>query len=415
MKTIQKKLKNGLHILLIDKPFLPTIAVEFSVPTGSYDEKRGKYGVATLAHRMCLRCSVKFPDTYTLNVYTEKMGALLSSVSSKETTSFMISAPLEHFEKIVELLSELIKNPLDKEKDLSNEKIILSHHIKEIYDDPREFALASFSEQIFSKSPYAHSNLGRLEDLPSITAEDLKTFRKNYFTDKSLLTICGDFSKQNGLEKIVNLLNKYFNYKLTENDEQVTQIKDSTSYTQFIHRDIHQPVMIMGTYAPSITNKDFYPFQIVRMILGTGWGGKATQIIREKLHLAYYAYSFYYALKRSGIIGIACGIFEPMALKGKDTMVRLLRDMQEGNFSRKDIQRAKGFYQGILISYNETSEEIAHFFSHQLLATGKLKTLENIQEEIESVTHEKLVFLCKKYFSQKQFFTIVGQKNLKKS
>lgn len=413
MKILQRRLTNNLKVLLINKPHLPTVTLMYFSKVGSLDEPQGKNGLCTLTRRMNLRGTKKFPDTYKFNLEVEKLGASISSSSAREVTAFSISAERKFLPKISNILSDVILNPTSRKTDLEKEKIILASHIKELENNPAEYASVAFTKQIFKGSKLANLSLGNIKHLPKITVSDIKTFRRKYFKDSSILAICGNFTKEINTNEVLSILEKDYNFPLQTKKRRKLKFSKSKKYYNYLKKDIEQPVFTLGTYAPTFKSRDYYKYSLARTILGSGFCAKTSQVIREKLYLAYYAYSFYLPTSIIGTGGIIAGVFSKKLDLAISESRKIIKDLVKGKFTNKELERAKGFYKGVLIGFNESSSAICSFYANQLIQKGKIYTFEEIIKMIESYSKKDITDVLKKYYNQKLYLTIIGNKDIK--
>ncbi|MBN2015245.1 insulinase family protein [Candidatus Dojkabacteria bacterium] len=403
-EQIQKsRLKNKLRVLLINKEGLQTTTIIFKTNVGSINEPQGKNGLCTLTHRMNLRGIKRIPDTYKLNLEIEKIGASLVSSSTKEITSFAITAQKQFLPQVIKLLAEVIETPIDKSEDLKKEKIILTSQIEELEDNPMEYALIKFTQQVYKDTKLENLSLGSIIHLKKIDIRDIRLFRKKYFNSEALITVSGDLENA----KVLSLLEKNFAFKLNLYRPTKVKFKRPKQLLQFIRKEIAQPVFVLGGTAPNYTSKDYYHFLIGKMILGTGTGSKLHQTIREKLHLAYYAYSFF---APTGIIGMCGGISGVLGQKLKDAIYATreeIRKVSKGEFSQDEIERAKGLYEGMLIGFNESSTELASFYSNQLMYKGRIEKSRDILNNVKAVSKEDIALSFRKHLGKGMYLTLI--------
>lgn len=413
MKFIHKTLQNNQKVLFIDKRSLPTVTLKYIVRAGSVDEVERKRGTSMLTHRMNLRGPKTYSDTHNFNTAIELFGAEISSESDKEFTSISLNAELVFLPELIEILADILYNPRDQMDDLEKEKQTLLAQINEIEDDPHEYIVTKFFEQIHKGTKLKYHSYGSLEDIPSIELTDIKKFREKYISSQSLIVICGNFSGQ-GIQSAISLLDKSFNSKLSKPTPIKINQKVSPQTSQFIRRKINQPVFVLGTYAPSYSSSDYYTYLIARTILGVGFGGKMISIIREQMNLAYYAYSFYNPNSFYGTGGVVAGVHNDKLEDAIISSRQIIKDLCEGKLTSTDVARAKGLYIGALISSIESSESIATFYGNQLMRRGKLVTFEQIKKELDKITKSDISRIFQQYFQRQLYIAVIGNKNIEK-
>ena len=120
MKTEEFILQNGLRIIFIDTKAFPTLTTLLLVGAGSRYENEKNNGVAHFLEHMFFKGSKKYPDPYTLTSTIEGLGGVWNAFTSKDYTGYFIKATNEHFNIMVDVLSDVLLNPLFKEEEIEN-------------------------------------------------------------------------------------------------------------------------------------------------------------------------------------------------------------------------------------------------------------------------------------------------------
>lgn len=409
MKIKETKLQNGLKVLIIDKAYLETVTILFASKVGSVDEPNGKNGVATLTRRMHLRGTKKYPNAQKLNIESERFGAQLFTSNSKETSSFGITFPRMHLHKAVALFSEVLTYPRDKKIDFKTEKKLLLTELHELTDDPLSHLGILINKQMFAGSKLAHLALGNEKDVPHIKIDDVKRFRKKYYSKNAHLVVCGDFRNRN----IESLLDKYFPFPLYTEKKRGIHLSKPKKHFSFTKRSLNQPVFGLCHYTPKYTSKDYYPYKLVSIILGRGFGSKTMQIIREQHHLAYFARAYYNPLSTTGFGGIYAGVFSHKLEKAISLAREIVLDMKNEKITKNELDRAKGLFEGMLIGYNESSSDIASFYLEEKLYRNKIEDFHTVIKKMNSFSLGQIKRVSSKYFSEEFYLTLLASEKPK--
>ena len=406
MQIKTKQLKNGLKVLILSKKHLKTTSLSFVSQIGTIDEPDKQNGLAYLTHRMYSRGTRNYPDINKLNFEIEKLGGSFSSLNSKEKTLFNVTVPRENFKRSAELMAEILKQPLFRNNDLDKEKAVLLTKIKELGDSPRELAAIEFSKLLFKSTPYEQHPFGKEEDVKEVGIKDIKKFREKYFQSDSLMILAGDFQK-NDLKNVMIYLNKLFDFKLKDHFQIKINLKKPGKKFSFSQKEVMQPILNVGSYAPSYNSADYYKYKILRIILGVGFGSVLHKKIRADRNLAYSIYYSYQTYKNAGFGKATSGILESKLIDATKIIFEVLVSYSSKEISKKELERAKGFYGGILTTYIESSSDIASFYGGQLLNLGEIKTYEEILEVIKEITLEDIYQVAQKYMKNNFYMNLV--------
>ena len=135
-----------------------------------------------------------------------------------------------------------------------------------------------------------------------------------------------------------------------------------------------------------------YALTIYNLVLGGNSEAKLFRIIREEHSLAYYIYSSLYKLDH--LMLIKAGISRENFDKTLKLVKKLMKEMENGNFTDKDIEFAKNSYLSMLKEVEDSQNAIIEtYVAKDLLNLGDI---EERKKMIMNVTKEEIVNVAKK-------------------
>lgn len=322
--------------------------------------------------------------------------------------------------KSIEILTEIILNPLIDKNGFKNEYIELEKKNLELLinsqkDEKDSYALERCINIMYKDCGYGLSKYGQIEDLKKITNENLYDHYKNIInTSKIDIFISGNFEKDKIISEVKS--NKLIN-NLKPRKEKINinhyknQIKEKLDKPAEVKEkmEITQGKLVIGLdILPNDMGDYRFAAIIYNSIFGDGVNSKLFQIVREKESLAYTARSNYISQKNN--IFIRCGIEFEKYDKTLKLIEELLKEMREGNFTGEDIKKAKEYIQaGINGIEAEQDTQIIYLFGQEL---SKLPlSIEEYQRNIEKVTKEEIIKLAKSIQINTIYFLENGGKN----
>ena len=108
-KAKQFSLSNGMQVVVIENNRAPVIAQMIWYNFGSNVEKKGKSGLAHFMEHLMFKGTKKYPNSYYSN-FISKIGGSENAFTSYDYTAYYQIYPSEHFEKIIELEADRMKN-----------------------------------------------------------------------------------------------------------------------------------------------------------------------------------------------------------------------------------------------------------------------------------------------------------------
>ena len=148
-------------------------------------------------------------EDYDPTLIYEKNGATCNAFTTPFITSYYFNGAGSFFENLDNLL-KLISNPYFTDENVLKEKGIISQEKKADMDDPYSIINDRSLTNTFKNVDFKNTVLGSLEDIESITKEDLyKCYNTFYHPSNMILTISGDID----IEKTMKFINNYYKDK----------------------------------------------------------------------------------------------------------------------------------------------------------------------------------------------------------
>jgi predicted Zn-dependent peptidase len=197
-KTI---LENGLTVIGERNNDAKSVAIGYFVNTGSRDETPEVSGVSHFLEHMMFKGS----DTISgleINNEFDAIGAKYNAFTSEEVTAYHGAVMPEYQERLLKLLTAMMR-PALRVEDFEVEKNVILEEI-EMYKDRPEFAL--FDElrpQYFGTHPLGQSILGSSESIQNLQRDSmLEYFQRRYAPNNITLGVSGNYDWNATLEQI---------------------------------------------------------------------------------------------------------------------------------------------------------------------------------------------------------------------
>ena len=325
----------------------------------------------------------KTGDNHILKFYLE-------SVNDKflpQTDENMLNTSIEKLLEIV--FNPLVENGAFKEEYVKQEKENVKRIIEGKPDNKARYAFDRCIEEMYKDEPYGLYKYGYIEDLESITGQDLYNYYQTMIAECKIdIFVSGNISEVQRIveqnENIQKLQQREPNYKLN-GIESKQEVKEKEVIEEM---EVTQGKLIIGLDLYLKNEEQKYDAMLYNAILGGTANSKMFQEVREKASLAYTAGSSYVRYKSN--IFIKCGIEIKNYEKAMEIIRKQLKDMKNGVFTDEDIENAKkGIISGIKAIDDEQDTEITYFFGQEL--TGSKISLEEYIEKIQKVSKDDII------------------------
>src|SRR3989338_3780531 len=149
MKFLSKKLSNGM-IVNMEKRELPVVSFSISNPFGAaYEESKIK-GIAHLIEHLVFT-GTKTRSHEDISREIEKKGGIVNAFTAQEVTSFWFKLPAEHVFSGIDILADILQNPVFDKAKFEKEKRVVLEEIKMYHDDPSRFVHETVLENLYEK------------------------------------------------------------------------------------------------------------------------------------------------------------------------------------------------------------------------------------------------------------------------
>ena len=208
LELYQEKLDNGLEIYIIPKNncnnIYATISTKYGsnidefVPIKSKKMKKFPLGIAHfLEHKM-----FEMEDgTDPFEIYSNN-GADANANTSNYKTTYLFSGP-QYFKENLNYLLDYVQTPYFTDKNVEKEKGIIIQEIKMYQDDPYTVLYEKAIYNSFIKHPIKMPVIGDIENVKSITKEDLyECYNTFYNPGNMFVVITGNIDPEETIELI---------------------------------------------------------------------------------------------------------------------------------------------------------------------------------------------------------------------
>jgi len=278
-KFEKKILENGMTVIL-EKRDLPIISCAFAVKSGAKDENEKEKGISHFIEHLLYK-GTKKRTSLDISREIEMNGGQLNGFTSESIVAYWAKMPSDKIDIALDVLSDLVKNPLFDEKEIEKERQVIFEEIKMYKDNPRMHALNRIKEKMY-ESPFGMNIAGTYESMNGINRDKLiEYYKKTYTTNNLILCVVGDTTFEK-LEKFA-----LENFEKTESKIEKRKITKKREEEIESRSGVDQANIIFAYPVPTANEKENYAAEVLSTILAGGMSSRLFTEIREKRNLAY--------------------------------------------------------------------------------------------------------------------------------
>ena len=281
MKPIfyRKILNNGMTIIF-EKRQIPVVAVAFAVRNGGINETISEKGISHFMEHMLYK-GTKKRNAKKIAEEIEKKGGELNGFTDETVTAYWCKMPSQHLNVALEVLGDMVRNPLFDAKELEKERQVIFEEIKMRKDSPHVYVLDNIQRELYNGT-LGKNLIGTYETMKAIDRKKLiSRYKQIYKPNNMILGVVGDANFDNILEFAEKNFGKI--------KGKVPKIKFSAKNSIKIEKrkGIDQANLVFAYHVPLSTNQKSYAAEILGTLMAGGMSSRLFSEIREKRNLAY--------------------------------------------------------------------------------------------------------------------------------
>jgi len=398
-KFRKKVLKNGMTILF-EKRDLPIVSVAFAVRNGGIHETLNEKGISHFIEHMLYK-GTKKRNVKQIAEDIEKKGGELNGFTSDISTAYWCKMPSQHIDVALDVLSDLIKNPLFDEKELEKERKVIFEEIKMYEDNPRAHTLTEIQKNLFTGT-LGIPLIGTIKTMQGITREQMvKKFEEVYSPNNLVLSVVGDAD----FNKIVKFAEENFGDKKRKIPTQKIGLVNKTKIEK--RKGINQANLVFAYHVPVVSDEKSYAARVLSTILAGGMSSRLFSEIREKRNLAYAVKGDSDINKDFAFNYIYVGTMPENVKKVKEIIVKELKEVSK-NLTEEELKQAK---EQIIGNHNISIEDSQSQMVNLLYAefNSRAELFYDFEKNISKVNLEDVKELAKKASEKYSFFALVPE------
>ncbi|NVK23228.1 MAG: insulinase family protein [Kangiellaceae bacterium] len=300
-RTAKAKLSNGADVVYLPKKTRgESVVMSINLDLGNLEDLRNTNVIPRLASGMLQRGTDKYTREE-LQAEFDKLKANVSVNGGSTSTSVRVTTTKENLPKVVALVEEVLKNPSFDEKEL---EILKQEYVVGLEQQKQQPTTKVFRTLQRHLNPYDETHPyytmdidDEIEAIKSVTADQLKTFHKNFMgAQEAEIAVVGDFDQAEMQAKLDEVLGDW-NTKV-----KYERIKTQAADVDAINNFVDTPDKAGAAFGAMISipmrddHPDYPALEMANQMFGGGFiSSRLANRLRQKDGLSYGAGSFFNA------------------------------------------------------------------------------------------------------------------------
>src|SRR5947207_6765392 len=193
---------NGVVVLSERVSHVRSAAVGVWVRSASVHEPRPKMGVSHLLEHMVFKGTER-RTAQQIALELESRGGSLDAYTSRDTTAFQARVLDADLPRAVDVLTDLVRNPVLRPSDLELERNVVLEEINTVEDTPDDQVFDLAYQTLWPEHPYGYSILGTRDTVSALSTDDLKQLHgRAYFPANCVIAAAGNLTHDALLEEL---------------------------------------------------------------------------------------------------------------------------------------------------------------------------------------------------------------------
>jgi zinc protease len=407
---IERKLKNGVRVLLVPNHAAPLVAVEVRLLHGVDAVPIAKAGLA----EMVADAAVEGTRRRTADLVAsdiEDIGAELTATAGNESTSVHLDVLSEKLAKGLDILGDVVSEPAFRPEDVERVRTLRLARLAQKQANIALLAADDARRLVYGpKHPLGQPVSGTMETVRQITRDEIAAHHKQFWTpDDAVIVVAGDVAP----DEAINLLDQAFAKWQPRPLPELAIPPPQPSRKRFISV-VEKPsatqsqVWVVGPLFPA-RNEDAVPLEIANNVLGGVFTSRLNLNLREKHG---YSYGVFSRLR----LGRSFGSFEALGgIVAKSTVPAAAEYQKEiaafatGDMTDEELDRARDTYIRTLPSILETNGSVASALANLVVVGRPLDFYRTLPDRARALTREQVVAVVEKWVKPQEWpLVIVG-------
>jgi zinc protease len=351
------RLANGMRVFVVEDHYAPVLSLAIGFEAGSRDETPGRSGLAHLLEHMMYKGSARVgPGEHYFLIYQN--GGVLNGTTGADRTLFYETIPRNQLELALFLESDRMRSLAMTPDALENQrKAVMEEYRSSIDNQPYGPSRQKLVELSYQDFGYRHSAFGNLDDLKTISLDDLHRFYHQFYSpNRAVLVIVGDGNRAD----ILTAVKKFFGGIPVGPSVRRPSLREpprrSEARIQLQDKLARTPRVDIAFQTPSGNTRDQYALDVLNRILGSGDNSRLRQALVAGKDLAVSISSSLTERSGPGLLWINATLRANRSPEeAEEAIAAEITRIQTGTIEGEQLLRVRNELIGLAVDAQESS------------------------------------------------------------
>jgi predicted Zn-dependent peptidase len=401
------ELPNGLIVLTERMEYMRSVAMGVWIKSGSRCELAESNGISHFVEHMLFK-GTRSRSAQHIAREMDSIGGNLDAFTGKETICFDVKSLAEHVPIALDVLADLVLNPVFELPEIERERGVILEEIKIDEDNPEVLVHELFTQAFWKDHPLGWPILGTSKTVARLDQQSLAAYHSDRFHGGNMIfAAAGNLDHDRFAEAVAD------KFSTLAGGATLHEQPAPDAGARIVLRNkksLEQVQICLGVPAPRITDESRYATLILNTVLGGGMSSRLFQTIREERGMAYSIYSDLSPYRDTGALCVFAGTSVGKGLDVVDLILAEFRKLKETALGDEELTRAKDQVKGnILLGLESSSARMANL-ARQEMYFHEFIPVEEIIAHISEVDASQVQAMAQRLFVPERIaVTLLGR------
>ena len=401
------ELPNGLIVLTERMEYMRSVAMGVWIKSGSRCEPAEANGISHFVEHMLFK-GTHSRSAQQIAREMDSIGGNLDAFTGKETICFNVKSLAEHVPIALDVLADLVLNPVFAAPEIERERGVILEEIKIDEDNPDLLVHELFMQSFWKDHPLGWPILGTSKTVGKLDQQSLFDYHGDRFHGGNMIfSAAGNLDHDRFAEEVAQ---KFSTLAGGATLHELPAPEASARIVLRHKKSLEQVQICLGVPAPPITDENRYVTLILNTVLGGGMSSRLFQTIREERGMAYSIYSDLSPFRDTGTLCVFAGTSAGKALEVVELILEEFRKLKQEPLSEEELTRAINQVKGNILLGLESSNARMANLAHQEMYFHEFITMDEIITRVSAVQAAQVQAMAQRLFDSKQIaVTLLGR------
>ena len=392
---------SGVIVLSERVPSVRSAAVGIWVRSASAHEPRPKMGVSHLLEHMVFKGTER-RSAQQIALALESRGGSLDAYTSRDTTAFQARVLDSDLPRAVDVLTDLVWNPVLRSSDLELERNVVLEEINTVDDTPDDQVFDLSYQALWPDHPYGFTILGTRDTVSALSADDLKQLHgRAYVPGNCVIAAAGNLTHEGLLDDLATQ-GWFDGTRSTRQPGAPSGVAVPPAIRGAVARhakDTAQTHIVFATDTVRYADRRKYALLVLSNVFGGGMSSRLFQRIREELGLAYGIYAFTSFYRHMGVAGVYVGTQPKTAAQAEAAIREEYAKLAREGLGGDALAEAKQQTQGQLVLSLESPSARMYRLAAFPVHGEPYQSLDQVLTTIAGLTEQEIATVAAEFFA----------------